>query len=141
MVKYPVKVGEKEVSAASLNLEISTKNSVVVCRRLKGMKLEKAKNFLQRLIENKEDINRKHYTKTAKEILKVLEDGEKNAEYRGLENPVIKTLSVEKGPTRLRSKRQRSFGIKIKSTHIKLVLKEGKNEHKGEVRKKRNKKA
>ena len=126
MAGYPVKVGEKEVTVAGIDLPISTKNSIVVCRKINKMELEKAKKFLKLLIDRKIDIDGKHYTKTAKEILKILESGEKNAEYRGLKNPVIKTISAERGPTKLRRRRRRSFGSKMKSTHIKLVLREGK---------------
>ncbi|MCD6367934.1 MAG: hypothetical protein J7L45_02500 [Candidatus Aenigmarchaeota archaeon] len=125
MAGYPVEVGEKEVTVAGIDLPISTKNSVIVCRKINKMTLEKAKRFLVDLIEKKTDINGKHYTKTAKEILKILESGEKNAEYRGIENPVIKTISAERGPTKRRRRRTR-FGNKMKSTHIKLVLREGK---------------
>jgi len=124
MVKYPVKIGEKEVSASGVDLPISTKNSVIICKKINGMKLDKAKKFLQRLIDEKEDINGKHFTKTSVEILKVLENGESNAKYKGLENLVIKTISAETGAKRRRSKRRRSFGSRLKDTHIKLVLKE-----------------
>lgn len=124
MVDYPVKIGEKEVSAAGTDLPISTKKSKIVCKKINGMKLKKAKSFLKRLLEKETSIKGKHYTKTAREILKVLENGENNANYKGLENPVIKTISAEEGPKRLRRKRKRNFGSELKNTHIKLVLKE-----------------
>ena len=125
MAGYPVEVGDKEVSVAGIDLPISTKNSIVICRKINKMTLEKAKRFLNDLIEKKIDINGKYYTKTAKEILKILESGEKNAEYRGIENPIIKTISAERGPNR-RRRRRVGFGNKMKSTHIKLVLRGGK---------------
>lgn len=126
MVGYPGKVGEREVSAAGTDLPISTKKSAIVCKKINKMELGKAKSFLKKLLEKEKDINGKHYTKTAKEILRVLENGENNAKYRGLENPVIRTISAEQGPKRLRRKRKRSFGSELKNTHIKLVLREGK---------------
>ncbi|UCG95567.1 MAG: hypothetical protein JSV92_00775 [archaeon] len=125
MVKYPVKAGKEEVKAAGIGLPISSKKSVVVCRRINRMKLEKSKRFLQSMIEGKNDINGKRFTKTCKEILKILESAEKNAQYGGLENPVIKTISVEKGARRLRMRRRRSFGSALKNTNIKVILKEG----------------
>ena len=108
MIKYPVKIGKNEVKAAGIRLPISTKNSVIVCRKINKMKTEKAKKFLQEMIEGKRSINRKHYTKTCEEILKVLESAEKNAKNMGIEKTVIKTISVEKGERRLRMKRRRS---------------------------------
>ncbi|MCD6478199.1 MAG: hypothetical protein J7K87_04315 [Candidatus Aenigmarchaeota archaeon] len=124
MVGYPVEVKENEVKAAGMNLPISTKNSVIVCRKLNNMKLDKAKKFLQDMIDGKRDINKKHYTKTAQNILELLELAEKNAKYKGLKNLKIKTISAERGPTRYRLKRRRSFGSRMKITHVKVVLKE-----------------
>ena len=68
----------------------------------------------------------------------MLESAEKNAEYKGLENTVIRTICAEKGSKRLRMKRRRSFGSRLKNTNIKILLKEGKkgvkDEHKKQVR-------
>jgi len=141
MIKYPVKTEKNEVKTAGIGLPISTKNSVIICKRINKMELAKSKIFLERLIEKKDKINGKHYTKTCRGILGILESAEKNAEFRGLNNPVIKTICAEKGAKRLRMKRRRSFGSSLKNTNIKIVLKEGvkrpgkenkgeKNEHK-----------
>jgi len=130
MTKYPVKTEKNEVKAAGIGLPISTKKSIIVCRKINRMKLEDAKRFLQNMIDGKEKIDRKPLTKTCKEILKILESAEKNAEYRGLENPVIKTICAEKGARRLRMRRKRSFGSLLKNTNIKIVLKEIKKEAK-----------
>ena len=73
MVGYPVEAKENEVKAAGIGLPLSTKKSAIVCRKLNKMKLDKAKKFLQDLIDKKADIDKKHYTKTAKEILNILE--------------------------------------------------------------------
>jgi len=126
MVGYPVEAKENEVKAAGIGLPLSTKKSTIVCRKLNKMKLDKAKKFLQDLIDKKADIDKKHYTKTAKEILNILESAEKNAQYKGLENLIIKTITAETGPNRIRMKRRRSFGSRLKNTHIKIVLKEAK---------------
>ncbi len=126
MVGYPVEAKENEVKAAGIGLPLSTKKSAIVCRKLNKMKLDKAKKFLQDLIDKKADIDKKHYTKTAKEILNILESAEKNAQYKGLENLIIKTITAETGPNRIRMKRRRSFGSRLKNTHIKIVLKEAK---------------
>lgn len=122
MIKYPVKVGEKETKTASMGLPISTKSSVLICRKINGMKTDRAKKFLQDLIDKKISINRKYFTKTSVEILKVLESAEKNAENRGMDSTVIRTICAEKGSKRMRMKRRRSFGSRLKSTNIKVVV-------------------
>ncbi len=136
MVKYPVKAEKGEVKAAGIGLPISTKRSIMVCKKINKLELEKAKNFLEDMISGKREIERKHFTKTCKEILKILESGEKNAKYSGMEYPLIKTICAEKGAKRLRMKRRRSFGSSIKNTNIKLILKEGKKKTKKEGAKK-----
>ena len=135
MIKYPVKVGEREAKAAGIGLPISTKNSIIICRKINKMKTEKAKKFLQDMIEGKRNINRKHYTKTCTEILKVIESAENNAKNMGIERTAIKTISVEKGARRLRMKRRRSFGSELKNTNIKIILKEIKERKKNEPKK------
>jgi ribosomal protein L22 len=142
MVGYPVKIGEKEVIASGLNLPISTKNSTIVCKKINKMDLEKAKKFLEDLIKEKRNINGKHFTKTSEHILEILLSAENNIEYKGLDkkNFKIKTISAERGPTRMRRRRKRAFGAKLKNTHIKVVLeskkseKSDKDERKGKVR-------
>lgn len=122
MIKYPVKVNKDEVRAAGIGLPISSKKSIIICKKINKMDMEKSKRFLQNMIEGKESINGKHFTKTCARILEVLESAEKNAEFRGMENPAIKTICAEKGSKRLRAKRRRSFGSSIKNTNIKIVL-------------------
>lgn len=138
MVKYPVEAGKDEVRAAGAGLSISTKSSILVCRKINRMETKKAKRFLQDMIDEKRSMNGKYFTKTCREILTVLESAEKNAEYKGLENTVIRTICAEKGSKRLRMKRRRSFGSRLKNTNIKILLKEGKkgvkDEHKKQVR-------
>jgi len=135
MVKYPVEVGKDEVKAAGIGLPISTKNTVLICKKINRMELNKAKRFLQEMMERRRNIKGRYYNKTCNGIMEILESAEKNAEYKGIENPVIRTISVEKGPVRRRMKRRRSFGSFLKNTNIKIILKKGKkkgvkNEHK-----------
>ena len=130
MIKYPVKIEKEEVKAAGIGLPISTKSSIIICRKINRMKLDKSKKFLHALIGKKTDINGKYFTKTCEEILKILDSAEKNAEYRGMKAPVIRTVCAEKGAKRMRSKRRRSFGSRLKNTNIKIILKEGKEKRK-----------
>ena len=126
MVKYPVEVGKEEAKAAGIGLPISTKNTVLICRKINKMELSKAKRFLREMVERRRSIKGRYYDKTCSGIIEILESAEKNAEYKGIENPIIKTISVEKGPIRRRMKRRRSFGSFLKNTNIKIILKKGK---------------
>lgn len=126
MVNFPVKTQEKDVKAAGLNLNISTKKSIKVCKKLNKMKLRKAENFLKDMMKRKRNLNGKHYTKTCKQILEVLNNAKNNAKYKGIneEKLRIKTISAEKGSTRRRLRRS-GFGNRMKNTNIKIVLERG----------------
>lgn len=121
---YPVEVEEDEVKASGLDLPISHKKAKLICRKINGMKLLKAEFFLNRLMNKKENLQGKHYTKTCKHIKEVLENAKNNAVYKGLaEDKVrIRTISAEKGPTQRRMRRA-GLGNRLKRTHIKVVLK------------------
>src|SRR4030042_1729276 len=121
MIKYPVKVEKDEVRTAGIGLPISAKSSILICRKINRMETAKAKKFLQEVIEKKRCINKKYPIKACNEILKILESAEKNAENKGLENTVIRTICAEKGSNRMRMKRRRSFGSRLKNTNIKVI--------------------
>lgn len=126
MVNFPVEVEESDVKAAGMNLSISTKKSVKVCKKLNNMKLEKAERLLNDLIDERRNLNGKHYTKTCQHILQVLESAKNNANYKGIseERLRIRTITAEQGPTRRRLRRT-GFGNEMKNTHIKVVLERG----------------
>jgi large subunit ribosomal protein L22 len=101
MVGYTVDI-ELESSARAIGRElaISPKHSIVICRHIKGWPLERAKTFLEDVIEKKAAVPDTRYgssghrrgkvgpgrypQKAARQILKVLEGAEANAEYKGL---------------------------------------------------------
>ena|SRR3989338_26595 len=120
---YPVEVKANEAKAAGTYMPVSTRNSRAVCRKINGMPVERAKAFLNELIDENIDINNKHHTNAAQYILDVLESAEKNAEFKGLEKLRIRTIAAEEGPHRMR--RKRKGGRMMKLTHVKVVL-EGK---------------
>lgn len=137
MIKYPVEAEKDEVRTAGIGLPISAKSSILICRKINRMETAKAKEFLQDVIDKKRCINRKYPIKACQEILRILESAEKNAENKGLENTVIRTICAEKGSNRMRMKRRRSFGSRLKNTNIKVIVKGGKgvkDEHKAKVR-------
>jgi large subunit ribosomal protein L22 len=101
MVGYTVEI-DPETSARAIGRElpISPKHSIVICRHIKGWPLERAKTFLEDVIEKKAAVPDTRYgssghrrgkvgpgrypEKAARQILKVLEGAESNAEYKGL---------------------------------------------------------
>ena len=103
--------------AQALEVNISPKHSVEICREIRSMDLQSAKNLLQEIIDMKRPLAFKRYKKkvghrkgkgfgpgrypqkAAKAILKLLEDCESNAEYSGLNTDelYIKHLVAHRG--------------------------------------------
>ncbi len=94
---------DKTALASGRDLRIKPKTAREVCHQLKGMKLETAKEYLQNVITLKQPVPYYRYRrkvphrkqlqghdagrypeKAAKEILKVLNSVEANAEFKGL---------------------------------------------------------
>ncbi|MBI5355879.1 MAG: hypothetical protein HZB68_05480 [Candidatus Aenigmarchaeota archaeon] len=120
MIGYPV---EGNIKAAGIGLPISYKSSKIVCRKIAGMKFDKAQRFLNGLANENESINGKHFTKSAKYILEVLESAKNNADVKGIDGELRVRLAVaDKGPRRMRGKRRRDFGTEMKNTHVKIIL-------------------
>jgi ribosomal protein L22 len=114
--------------ARGRNLRISTKDSIILCERIRGLRLEKAKNFLKNLIDKKASINGKYYTNTAKQILQLLEQAEANARIKNLniDKLFVQSAKADKGIKILRYgriglKRGRGFR-RGKSTHVEITL-------------------
>ena len=115
----------KTVSAELIGARISLKHSIILCKKLKGMKLNKAKRFLQNLIDKKESIDGKYYTKASRILLKLLESGEANATQKNLnvEKLYIQLAKADKGRKFIRPKSRFKFrGREAKVTNLKIVL-------------------
>lgn len=116
---------EKSSKAYGENLRISTKDSVEVCKAIRGKLLRKGRLLLEDLINKKTDLNGKHYTKAAKEIKRLLEEAESNAEYKGLNSDrLFIHASAHKGfrmytPRRFKLRRRQR-----KTTNVQIVLEE-----------------
>jgi large subunit ribosomal protein L22 len=136
----------KTAKAIGKSLKISPKHAVELCRELRGKKLESAKVYLEEVIQmdkavpfkrhNKKVGHRKGLTgwptgrypvKAAAQILKVLENAEANAEYKGLdaENLKIMHISSHRGFI-LKGWTPRAFGRaspnNTPTTHVQIVL-------------------
>jgi large subunit ribosomal protein L22 len=125
MIKYAFKATNEKKSAKlyGSNIDISTKDAIVLCRQINRKPLAKGRDLLGRLIEQKSSLEGKYYTKAATEMLSLLNSAEKNAEFKGLDaEKLIIFASAHKGliyfrPRRFRLRRQRK-----KMTNVQIVL-------------------
>ena len=147
---YSIKVdGEKYAKSFGRNLPISLKDSVNLCRALKGMKLDDAKEYLEDIIKKRRAVPYFRYldsishrrgigpgkypVKEAKYILKVLENAEANAENKDLDtdNLYIMHIAAHKGQIYKRYM-PRAFGrsteIRRDRVHIEVILEEREEE-------------
>ena len=141
--KYAVQGNNEEHSAkAKANaISISTKHCIEICSYLRKKNMEKAKELLKLAIEKKKAIPFKKFTgdvghrkgnlasgrfpvKACREILKLLETVEANAQFKGLNtsNLIISHICANKASTPWRYGRQ--IRRKGKRTHIEVVVKE-----------------
>jgi len=117
----------KHVRAALREKDISHKHSREVAVAIKGMSIEKARDFL-----NDGFFAGRFPQKAAKEFLKLLDNLETNAEYKGMDLDRLRIISavVHKG-TRLERFTPRAMGRaspKFDSLiHVELVAQEGRS--------------
>ncbi len=143
---YSMKVeGDKYAKSFGRDLPISLKDSVNLCRALKGMRLEDAKDYLEDIIKKKRAVPYFRYldsvshrrgigpgkypVKEAKYILKVLENAEANAEDKDLDtdNLYIMHIAANKGEVYKRYVPRamgRSVELRRERVHIEVILEE-----------------
>jgi large subunit ribosomal protein L22 len=142
---------DKTVKASGKDMRISLKKATEVCRELRGLKLEDAKEMLEEVVAERRMIPfRRHKKKlghhadklreykwfaggypikVAEHILVVLKNAEGNAEYKGLDADRLKIIhaSVDMGP-KLRRFTPRAIGRSSPKTEqltrVQLVLEE-----------------
>lgn len=134
------------------NLSISTKQSVEICNNIRNMSVQKAKTLLENVIDMKQPIRMTRYmkdtahkkeigagkypVKAAKEILALLKSAESNAQNKGLSTKdlVIKHMSAHLASRPFHYGRKRR--VKMKRTHVQIVLLEKKKTSKDNTDKK-----
>lgn len=148
-IGYTVKVDEK-VSAKAIGkeLRISPKHAGEICRAIKGMLLEKAKEYLEDISEKTRAVPFKRYqkkrahrkglskwdaggypVKAARAILEVLENVEANASYKGLATEKLEIVhaSAHRGIV-IPGFRPRAFGratpFNTPTTNVEIIVKE-----------------
>lgn len=147
-IDYAYKTEDKSKTARAMgsSLKISPKHAVEICKAVRGMNVEKAKNYLNDVIGMKKAVPFKKHNKkvghrkglkgwpsgrypikAATQILKILENAEANAEYKGMdtENLKIEHISSHKGMV-IRGIIPRAFGrvtpFNTPTTHVQIVL-------------------
>ncbi len=145
--------------AVGVALPISLKHSVEVCNYIRHKKVTEAKKLLDLTISEKKAIPYKRFhqglshktgigpgrfpVRTSKEIKKLLESAEANAQFQGLNtaNLIIAHAVVQKAPVAWHYGRQRRR--KMKRATIEIFVREVKQEQKGKESKegKKSKKA
>lgn len=130
MTGYTVPIG-KNMACANATEKISTVAAEAVSKKINRMKLKEAEKFLEKMVEGKASINSKFHTNAAGRILALLKSAENNAAAKGLDAERLGiTAAAHKGPKMFRGRRKRAFGMRMKSTHIQIVLTERKTEAK-----------
>src|SRR3989344_6014738 len=116
---YTFKPTEKHAKAYGNNLRISAKKSVILSRVIRGKKLSTAKRLLSDLAEGKRTLDGKYYTKTVKEMIRLLNSCEKNAESMNLNaGSLFVHASASKGSNLRRRRRKGNFGSKMKTSNV-----------------------
>jgi len=102
---------EKTARSIGKELPISPKAAVEVCRAIRGLPVEKAKDFLEGVVAEKVAVPYKRFLyqivhqkggvgpgrfpkKAARYILNILNDAENNAEYKGFDTEGLKVLAA-----------------------------------------------
>ena len=139
---------EKTAKASGREMRVSPKHAREVCKTIKGMKLDQAKDYLRQVILKKKPVPFMRFNKkvghrrglenanagrypvnAATQILRVLEGAEANAEYKGLDMENLRIVHASAYPG-MKIKRfiPRAFGRsspKNKTlSHVELVLEE-----------------
>jgi len=120
---YTFEPNEKYAKAYGNNLRISAKKATLICRVIRGKKLKTAKRLLNDLSIETRALDGKHYTKTVRDILILLNSCEKNAENINLNTGnLFVHASASKGSAMRRRRRKSDFGSAMKSANIEIYL-------------------
>ncbi len=139
----------KTVKSAGRELRVSHKHAREVCTAIKGMTLEQARTYLNRVVAKKQPVPFRRYrkklghrrgvgqgayaarypVKTAQKVLQVLAGAEANAEFKGLDIERLHIIHASAHPgIKLKRFIPRAMGRSSPKnqtlTHIELVLEE-----------------
>ena len=144
---------ENMAKAVGRSLPISTKQAIEICDFIRHKSVTNAKAILNDVLNEKKAIQFKRFNadmghkkgigpgrypkKTSKEILRLLETAEANAQFKGLNttNMVIKQLIANKAGKQWHFGRKRRR--KMKRTHIEVIVEEKAKETKDKGKEKK----
>ncbi len=136
---------DRSVKCAGRELRISPKAATEICRAIKGMKIEEARRLLEDVVSRKRAIPYKRYkkevphkslrerwyagrypVKAAERILRLLDELEANAEYKGLDLEKLRIIhAASQRGVKSRNYVPRAFGRSSPSfniqTHVELI--------------------
>lgn len=136
---YSTTAPENSARAVGMGLPISRKHSTMICHAIKGQNITKAKKYLAQVLTLEKPIKYTQYVrhqahrpgigpgrypiKACKHILKILNNAEANAQFKGLStgNLIITHAKAQQGP---KISRQGRIGGQAKRTHIEIIVQE-----------------
>ncbi len=143
---------KKMARAVGVSLPISYKQAIEICRYLKNRSLVSAKNAVNDVLAMKKAVPYKRFNmdvghkpgiaagrypqKASREILKLINVAEANANVKGLSNLHIKHMSANRAPAGPRAGR---IPGEAKRAHVEIVIEEKQEEKKAERKSKENK--
>ncbi|MFZ3078035.1 MAG: uL22 family ribosomal protein [Candidatus Aenigmatarchaeota archaeon] len=134
MTGYTIPI-QKDMACANATEKISTVAAQAVSKKINGMAFKEAKEFLEKVVDGKASVNHKFHTNAAESILALLKSAENNAIAKKLDTENLKVIAAShKGPKIFRGRRKRAFGMRMKSTHVQIVLKPAKMAQKKTVK-------
>ena len=125
MAEKKQKAGKKDnkISIKSRNLRLSTKASITVCKKINSMNFPKGKSLLEDMVSKKRSINGKYYTNVSRQLLKIMNLAESNAEFRGLDTSRLFTHASAGKGFNFRTPRRFKLRRKAKKlTNIEMVV-------------------
>jgi len=139
---------EKTVKASGREVRVSHKSAREVCKTIKGMMLPQAKQYLRDVMAKKRPVPFRRFkkkaghrhglektyagrypVKAAKQILKILEGAEANAEYKGLDTEKLRIIHASAYPgMKIKRYMQRAHGRSSPEfetlCHVEIALEE-----------------
>lgn len=131
---------ENMAKSLGVSLPISTRQSIEICRSLRGKKLDKAKAFLESVIEKKKAVPYARFNKdtghkkgigpgrypikACTHILKIIKSCEANAQFKGLNVNSLYLVHISAQPGAKQWHYGRQTRRKAKRTHIECVVEE-----------------
>ena len=122
-MNYTFAPKENHAKAYGRNLNISYKKAGQLCRVIRKKQLKRVKRLFNDLLEQKRSLRGKYFSKTAKEMLALIESAEKNAESKGLNTDAMVVYASAHFGTQMRRRRRKSaFGSKMKTCNLEVIL-------------------